>query len=338
MKKTFLFLMLAVVVIFSSLNFISAQELNYSVNYQSEGIQVSSLKYEPYPVNPGEYFDVWIKVNIGTSVKYAKFELLSEFPFSLDDSSQALIEYENFAGDVILHYKVRVDKNAVEAENPLRLKISTSKLSDSGAFYPMNINVANAQTYFDLVVQDSTTSDVSLAIANIGKNTANSMIVRIPQQDSFRVTGTNGQMVGNLDAGDYSLVSFSLVQVGRSTAPLIVQIDYTDSIGERRSVLKEISFNSQSLGSANVSATGMPANFTRNFPGKKKAATWPYIIAGILILISAALFVYFKYFGNKRHILKKFKDSKKDVKNKTSEIPDWIKKVKEKEGHALPRR
>ena len=93
----------------------------------------------------------------------------------------------------------------------------------------MDIDVADAQTNFDLVVQDSTSSEVSLAIANVGKNTANSMIVRIPEQNGFRVTGTNGQMVGNLDSGDYTIASFSLAAIGRNSENLTVQIDYRNT-------------------------------------------------------------------------------------------------------------
>ena len=40
--------------------------------------RIDALKYEPYPVNPGDYFDLWVKVeNIGQEdATGSKFELL----------------------------------------------------------------------------------------------------------------------------------------------------------------------------------------------------------------------------------------------------------------------
>lgn len=312
-------------------NIISAEEINYSnsYNYQYEGIQVSSLKYEPYPVNPGEYFDLWIQATIGTSAKsYAKFELIPEFPFSLDSNENATREYKDFSGDVLIHYKIRVDKNAVEGINSLKVRISTSDYPPaSGSISSFDINVANAQTDFDLVVQDSTSSEVSLAIANIGKNTANSMIVRIPEQENFRVTGTNGQMVGNLVSGDYTLVGFNIVATGKpsiSGKNLTVEVDYTDNIGERRSLLKEVQFNSAY--SSNYTSGSMSGNFVRGQSTKSKNN---YTLIGIILIILVILgFVYFKYSKKINSSFKKL--SAKKPKTGSAEIPSWVKNFKEK--------
>jgi hypothetical protein len=309
------------------MNLVSSEEVSYSVSYSYDGIQVSSIKYEPYPANPGEYFNIWIKAYVGSS-KYAKFELVESFPFSLDNSEDAVKVYENINGDILLHYKVRVDKDAVEGINELELKISSNKYSDLSVTTTFEIYISNAQTDFDLVVQDSTSSEMSIAIANIGKNTANSMIVRIPEQEDYVTTGTNGQMVGNLDAGDYTIVSFSLTSTTRNAEDLEVQIDYTDNIGERRSVIKEISLSGSST-SVNTSdmtgmATGMPnGNFQR-----KNTFNASYIIIPLIILfLLVGGFVAYK---KKEKIISLIKKKKKEKKN-ADEIPEWIKKTKDKE-------
>ena len=329
LNKLFIAFVIMILSGLMSFNIISAQDVNYTVDSNYGGIQVSSLKYEPYPANPGDYVDVWIKTKIGSLVDYAKFEVLDSFPFSVDNSENPIREYEDFSGDVVMHYKVRVDEDAVEGINQLKLKIISSEFSDSGSIYFMDIEVADAQTDFDLVVQDSTSSEISLAIANIGKNTANSMIVRIPEQDSYKVTGTNGQMIGNLESGDYTITSFSLTSVGRNPGNLIVQIDYTDSIGVRRSLLKEVQFGSQS----SLNMTGNFSSTTKNFPGgdfpgmQSKKPKWPYFLAGGLLLLIIGFFVYGKY---KKSIKSFFNREKKNV-SKDTDVPEWIKKVKEKE-------
>jgi LPXTG-motif cell wall-anchored protein len=337
MKNKKLFICLAVLISCIVLfNFISAEETIYNTNYGQSSIQISSLKYEPYPVNPGEYFDIWIKAYIPpteSGINYAKFELVEDFPFSLDSNEEAVREYDRVSGIVIMNYKVRVDVDVVEGINNLKLEVSSNKYSDIARVEIFEISVANAQTDFDLVVQDLTSSEVSLAIANIGKNTANSMIVRIPEQTSFKVTGTNGQMIGNLESGDYTVTSFSLILVGKGDGNLTVQIDYTDNIGERRSVLKEVQFDSQSS-PGNITGVfpgGAPSgNMIRgDFPNTNKSSNvkW-YIMTGILAFVLIGLFIYSRKF-------KKSKEHSKNTDKKNSKEedfePEWIKKVKEKE-------
>jgi hypothetical protein len=158
------------------------------------------------------------------------------------------------------------------------------------------------------------------------------MIVKIPNQESFVVSGTNGQMVGNLESGDYSIVSFSVSKVGRSASDLTIEIDYTDSIGERRTILKQVQLNSQVL-SSNV--TGMPSGMSGNFAGGEfpqqgKTNSNNYVKIGILLIVIVALgFVYLKYSKKIKELFKKINFKKKN-KVGSSEIPSWVKNFKEK--------
>lgn len=321
-------------------NLISAEEVNYSYSYDYEGTQFTLLKYEPYPVNPGDYFNVWIKVSLGNDINYAKFELVDSFPFSIDNSENRVREYDSAESrEIVMQYKVRVNENAVEGVNELKLKIDTNKVSSQGEIIKVfEIYVDNAQTDFDLVVQDTSESEISLAIANIGKNTANSMIVRIPEQESYQVKGTNGQMVGNLESGDYTIVSFEVSQTSRNSEdPLKIQIDYTDNIGERRSITKEINFISGSIIS-NSSSEEMRNGFERgNFPGQKKITIWPYILLAIGLLIAITGFFVYKKNHKKINNFLKNKFSKKKIKKsdeKKTDIPEWmlheVKKIKKR--------
>ncbi len=68
----------------------------------------------------------------------------------------------------------------------------------------------SGKTTFDIVLQTSTTITTTFAVVNTGANTASSVVVSIPQQPSYSTSGTSSTSVGNLDAGDYTLASFSL--------------------------------------------------------------------------------------------------------------------------------
>jgi hypothetical protein len=343
-KKSFLVL---IFILAFAINFVNALEtdLNYSA---SSIVQIRSLKYEPYPVNPGEYFELWVSVqyNGNTGASGGVFELDPEFPFSLDSNESATKSFGSLSSpSMILKWKVRVDENAVEGTNELKL---TYKVGGNWYTKVFDIEVANAQTTFDAIIQDSSSSEVSIAIANTGKNTANSVIVKIPEQDSFETTGTDGQMVGNLDSGDYSIVSFEIsqkmnmpagnpddeknisennFQIGQTQdSNLTFEIYYTDNIGVRRTVTMELPL---SLSSSNSSMTGMPG-----FGGREKSSFSIWYIAGIVLAILIAGFVLVKKFPKKtKEFLERIKKlfHRKNKENIPNKIPDWVKNVKDRE-------
>jgi hypothetical protein len=94
--------------------------------YGSPNLQVLTLKYDPFPVGPGEYVEVWLKVgNEGDGdINDLTFELKPEFPFSLDPSENATRHFGKiFANSMILmKYKIRVSPDAVTGDTPLKYK------------------------------------------------------------------------------------------------------------------------------------------------------------------------------------------------------------------------
>lgn len=335
------------VILFASvllmISFVSAAELNFTSN--NAVVQITSLKYEPSPANPGEYFSIWVNVkflrNPHTDVQ---FELTPSYPFSLDPNESAVKTFSaaSISSSILFKYKVRVDDNAVEGTNKLTL---TYKFEGTYYIQEFDIDIENAQTTFDAVIQDSTSSEVSIALANTGKNTANSVIVKIPEQDNFMVTGTEGQMVGNLESGDYTIVSFEVskkmtqtipgAQDGQSQIPntnqrstdLTFDIYYTDNIGERRMVTMQLPVYDSVTNSSAFS--GMPGGF-----GKRSSSVPWYVILGIVLVLGAAGFIVYKKFPEQtKKFISKLNPQKlfKKKEDQKTETPDWVKKGKEKE-------
>jgi hypothetical protein len=99
----------------------------------------------------------------------------------------------------------------------------------------------SGETDFDVTLQDYTAGSVTLAIINIGSTSAYSTVVRIPQQEHFRVVGTSSSVVGNLNAGDYTQTNFQIMPLRANiTENLLVEISYTDLLGVRRNLQKEV--------------------------------------------------------------------------------------------------
>lgn len=127
MRKLILALLLLVPVAFA----VEIGNVHPTVDFSPAYFQVVSTKYEPYPAEPGEYFDLWLKVrNIGNvEAPDFKFTLKPNYPFSLDPGEDAEIELgEILAGEsVTIHYKVRVDENAVEGDTELDFEYETGR-------------------------------------------------------------------------------------------------------------------------------------------------------------------------------------------------------------------
>ncbi|MEM5879141.1 MAG: hypothetical protein QXU74_01470 [Candidatus Aenigmatarchaeota archaeon] len=157
------------------------------------------------------------------------------------------------------------------------------------------------ETDFEVSVQEASSSSVTLTIANTGMNPAYSVLVRIPRQESFIVVGTSSSMVGNLNPGDYTFATFQLLNLPNTTGTrnLLVEISYTDAIGLRRVLQKEVSGSELRTFSNRTIPTR--TQFTRSPLAGNSTL---YIIigaAGIILVI-----VFLKFF-----IFKKFKSFKR---------------------------
>jgi len=123
-KNKTIFLMIALLLLGISL--VSAAS---TITETESSLKINSLRYEPYPVEPGQYFKLWIKVeNSGVEkANDVSFELIPEYPFSIDSNENALrsIGQLKIGDEVVLEYKIKVDPNAVSGENDLKFRYTT---------------------------------------------------------------------------------------------------------------------------------------------------------------------------------------------------------------------
>jgi hypothetical protein len=260
-------------------------------------LQATFVNQDPSPADPGAYVNLLFKIeNRGTkSAENATLELIPEYPFSLDSGVSAITNLGTINGlqrgenAFLVKYKLKVDKDAINGDNEIKLKY----YAGDGSVYNIatfNISVSNPRTDFDVVVQDSTT----LAMANIGANTAQSVIVRIPEQQNFRVNGTSASIIGNLNAGDYTLVTFQLFPVRTSNISsggnnLTVEISYTDTLGIRRTIQKNVSYGF-GVGGINGNATGQFTQRGQSSLGISNSLLYIIIGAvGIVIVVVVVL-------------------------------------------------
>ena len=170
------------------------------------------------------------------------------------------------------------------------------------------------ETDFDVTFSGSSKGETSFSIANIGSVPADSVTVTLPEQQGWKIGAINSVIIGNLNKGDYTIATFNIngqssgfagasgrsSNFGRQTtktedrtnmtrtaaAPdkVTVEIHYTDTMGNRRTVAKQVAVEISSATTAvQVEDTGM--------------SYWWYVLA-VVVFVAA-------YFGWKRYRPKK---------------------------------
>ncbi len=284
---------------------------NYPVDYVS--LNVTLVNQDPYQADPGSYVDLLFKLeNFGLQkAKNVIFEIMPKYPFSLDPGtdSKTVLGIVNSLQDgkeaFLIRYKVRVDSDALDGENEIEVRYT---YDGSAGYYTRSfpVVITNPRTDFDVVLQDVSDMSITLALANIGVNTAYSVTLRIPEQEDYRVTGISSSIIGNLNAADYTLATFDMVPVygmGNSVTErtLLVEMFYTDSIGVRRVVQKEVPIAGYSGYAANDTQPGAGFPGGRGYATRMDSTQWlTYIGIGLGgVAVIAGFFLY------KRHKKKK---------------------------------
>lgn len=335
MKKTPILIMLFAVVFAGLVSAMGDAACSPSVTLLNQG---------PYPGMPDSYVKLVLMVT-GVSgsncEKGAWVKLIPSYPFSLDgEEALRTLESSTFIANQnsnwMVPYRLRVDKDALEGDYDIEVHFGANGISSPTGSYHVkffNASIDDSRTKFDALVQEVSSSDVTIALANAGKNVANSVVVRIPEQEDFRVTGTDGQMVGNLASGDYTVVGFSIAPKGQMNRNMTgqdfqqiqtqemknlkIDIYYTDSLGERRVVNTELPLDM--MGSMNMTGFGARrTTATQSTFSLSSLLSWQIIVALLLGVTIAFVIARRMYKGGKAHA-------------SVSEVPDWAKETGKKQ-------
>jgi hypothetical protein len=200
----------------------SMPEVSYSIVFMVEGgalIDVSDV--DMAKLNLGEETKLNFTItNIGNSP-------LQNLVFSWNEADGVIlpvysdntkyIKYLDVGESTDLEYTVVADVNA--AAGLYQLDLSLEFEAGNGGYREINTTTGvfvSGETDFDVTFSESSAGQTTLSVANTGNNPASSVTVRIPQQEKFRVLGSTASIVGNLDKGDYTIVSFQVTPASSS--------------------------------------------------------------------------------------------------------------------------
>lgn len=198
-------------------------------------------------------------------------------------------------GEVEVEYVVVADSSATVGLYGLDLSLdfknaltgSSEKTTTTSGVY------IGGETDFVLALSQSQGTEYSFTVANIGMTQAGAVTVSVPTQDSWKFSGAGTSVIGNLNTGDYTLVSFTLSPT-KDKGPLELVISYTDTMGVRHNVVKSLSLDS--IGSEFSLTDGAYAGSgSMHRPGSKNApsSSSNNTVVLIIVIVVGLVIVYF---------------------------------------------
>jgi len=232
-------------------------------------LNVALINQDPYPAVPGDYVKVVFQIN-GTEnpeCKQVFFDIIQEYPFSLDaNASKVLMQGGNYVNGYssywLAAYKVRVDENALDGDNKIKVKYGDINLQNVNTlekdFY---INVEETRTDFDVIVQDyaPSTNTITFAIVNIGKKNAEALTIEVPEQGNVKLVGNNKIVIGSLNKNDDTTTN--IVAMPRGAGEFLVRLSYNDENGVRRVIDKNVSISDAMLHKQEATTTARGTYF-----------------------------------------------------------------------------
>ena len=250
------------------------------------------INQDPYPAVPGDYVRLIFQV---TGVEnpdcgYVSFELLPEYPISFDPntSSKVVVEsgtfVKNYTSSLIVPYKVRVDTDALDGDNPLTVKFSSGIIeADFFKLKQFNLYAEDVKADFEIHIKDydATTNIIIFEILNIGSSDIEALTVEIPKQENLIAKVSNRNIVGGLDSNDFTTAEFEAIP---KKGDINLILHYTDIINERRITNETVSFD--------------PTFFEERKNDKDDKSTLTYVI--IFLVVVFIIYLIYKLFKKKK--------------------------------------
>ena len=295
-----------------------------TVTIRVTGEEFAEIKLDKTELDPGEETEVIFTItNTGDAP-------LNNLAFSWEEEEDIVlpvgsdntryIKQLQIGDSEELTYTIVTSMNTDPGVYKLDLKLEYEVLDSNGNYVKTTLNrdiglIVGGETSFDVTFSESSEGQTSLSVANVGNNPALAVTVRIPNQESYSVSGSTASIIGNLDSGDYTIVSFQIAQKAMFNASqmqfprtglegfsgerptnnnLKVQIEYTDTIGKRQTVEKLVPIQFRDLDTESVSTFQSMRNRSAGFSLFGLRIGWEVILIALVALALIAFFLYKK--------------------------------------------
>ena len=254
-------------------------------------LDLALLNQDPYPAVQGDLVKLVFQLDgiESTNCQNLKVELIEKYPFTLDPGSEKFHQItsgtfsKDYSSTFLAPFKVRVDENALDGENPIEIRYSYGLIAPSQQTKSFNIEVQDVRADFEIFVEnyDSTTHEIVFQVLNIGEADIEALTVEIPLQEGVTIEGANRNIVGDLNSNEDTSADFKIFT---NNDQINLNLIYSDVNNQRRTVQEIVIFNK--------------GNF--NSSDQQSSSTWKWIL-GIIIVAGIIYWHYHKKKKRKHH-------------------------------------
>lgn len=186
-------------------------------------ISADILKYEPTPVEPGGYAEVWISVNNqGTTSEDFRIEFFPEYPFSLADGEDELKTLEALPADenAVIKFRFIVAHDAPNKDMPIKFQY---QFGDSLVWTRLESDISIRTAGAKLTVDEYSTIPekiqpgdfvtIDIGLKNKGKITIKDIDVSLDLDESVLapIGSGNTKRIKEILPGETGKISFTLI-------------------------------------------------------------------------------------------------------------------------------
>lgn len=239
-------------------------------------LNVQLVNQDPYPAVPNDYVEVVFQITgvDNPECGLIQFELVNKFPFEIQGNKTKTINGGTYVKDYnsnwIIPYKIFINADAVDSTEDLEARYFSASSGSDATSKKFPIKIEDSLADFELSVKDYSfdTKELTLEILNIADVDIEALTIEIPKQDNVDVRGANRVVVGDLDSNEYTSADF---KADLTDGPIKLNLLYTDAIGVRREMAKEVNFDS--------------SYFVKRPDEQSSTSTWYYIIILLIIVL-----------------------------------------------------
>ncbi|OVE75045.1 hypothetical protein BVX95_00485 [archaeon D22] len=180
--------------------------LMVSFSYAADEVSVLKLsvaKTDPLIVESGDYFTLYLKLdNIGSGdSRGIVVEFIDNYPFSVESERVQEINILGAQKDYVLEYRVRVDPNAIEGNNILKVKYEDRYGAQTEKEFNINVENNNADLVVGSIessplnlVADTDDAKLSINLQNIGESKAKMISAKLELPEGFTPSNSFSDM------------------------------------------------------------------------------------------------------------------------------------------------
>ncbi len=219
-------------------------------SYDSKGlnpmVKLVSLRYEPYPVEPGSHFDVWLKIeNIGKeAAEDVRIAFVPKGQFSIDGDAEKKIGYLGSRQTTVVKFEdIKASEDAVEGINQLEFKINMGgTFSEVSMSSKVDIEIQSVEPLFDITVESEPNkisqggvADIKVTLQNKDSATLRDITVQLDLPDDIVPVGSTVlKKIQKISPGDEKSLIYKVTASVDTTSKayqIPLTVTYSDETG-----------------------------------------------------------------------------------------------------------